>query len=238
MNIEIVTNKIQKLIKLSKSNNENEAKLALERAQKLAIDFDLDINEIQIKDTTKQEPIENIKVFEFRRQPVIWKFIEFILQDYFDIRVIYSGNNVKFIGKPSKVEHAKLIAEYLLVIFDTLWKNYKKENNLTNKDKYSYMSGLKSGIESRLIENKKKVIDEKAIECSHIAPKEELVEKYNLILLNESKKIDAAVFEFYPKLRTKTHRVNALYDINVASDGYNNGRNINLSGNKVAGYLN
>lgn len=240
-NIEEVKTRIAKLLNLSKSSNSNEAEIAMQNAQKLAMTYQLDLADALAEESAPEEPFEDKLVFTWGREPVIWKHVCHILQDYYNVKIIYTHGycekQVKFVGRTSDIENAKVISNFLLRTFGNLWKDYKKINNLRNSYKYSYLNGLNHGLRSKLEEGKKNTIKKRAEEKSGAVSAESLVEKYQIILKREEEKLAEAVEDYYPNLRKGGYRrISANYDKNVADDGYSHGKNINVGG-KVAGLL-
>jgi hypothetical protein len=238
-NIDQVKSRIHKLLNMTKSENENEAKIALVQAQKLAMTYQLDLEDAI--EEPKEDEFDQKNAFDWEREPVIWKHVVYILQGYYNVTVIYSpkyrGKRVSFIGRKSAIENAEVVSNYLLRTFDQLWKNYKTENNLSNRDKYSYLSGLERGVKDKLRESRTDTVKERAKELTGAVSEEKLIEKYNLAFKREDEKRDDFVGSLYPRLGKSSKRSSSFgFSSNVASDGFQAGRNINIGG-KVAGYL-
>jgi hypothetical protein len=237
MNIEKAKSTIAKLLSRGKSDNQHEAELAIAKAQQMAITYQIELSECV--GTTEKEPFDCEEVFTWNRKPVVWKYIVHILQNHFNVTVIYGGMRVEFIGRRDEIEFAKGIAQYLMVTFDRFWKEYKEKHGLSNSHKHSFMQGMYQGLNDKLKENKKESIIRLAAEKSfgEVVSKENLIEKFTLATVTEEKERDKAVGDFYPRLRSSSNSYRGSYNPDSNRAGYSAGQSINIGG-KVAGYLN
>ena len=133
-NIDQVKSRIHKLLNMTKSENENEAKIALVQAQKLAMTYQLDLEDAI--EEPKEDEFDQKNAFDWEREPVIWKHVVHILQGYYNVTVIYfpkyRGKRVSFIGRKSAIENAEVVSNYLLRPFPAQrdrntcldWKDY------------------------------------------------------------------------------------------------------------------
>lgn len=233
--------KIRKLLLKSKSTDSEEEQQALfQKAKSIALknDIDLELSAITEEKEIDKEPFAKDVVSEGGKLPTIHKYIVWIMQNHFKIRVVYFKWNRKtrltFIGRTNDIEIAKEVYNRLLKTFDWLWKNYKKENNLRNDCKASYMFGLKEGLDGKLQEEKEKTIKEKIYELP-VSIQESVGKKLELAIVTEEKQLQKAVGDFYPNLNKGTaHNYGNLNRRDVYSDGVRAGRNINTGNKQLA----
>src|SRR6056297_1183332 len=98
-----ITIKIQKLLSLSKSCNEEEANSAFAKAKSLAMKYNLDLELAAIEgESVEKEPFSENEIFK-GRLPVINKYIINIVEDFFNVKVVYSTysgkTRINFIGR-------------------------------------------------------------------------------------------------------------------------------------------
>ena len=162
--------KIQKLLALAESPNENEAKAAAEKAQALLVKYNLDIQSVQDAQLEYIEAgFEAGKTFKFHQEQIIS-----LLQTYFFVRGIKSKSCVglgetgrrvyavklKLVGTPTNVTVANYFFDYLNRVYLDLWEKYRAESGAGVKAKKSYFVGLTNGLSLKLEASRKKVEDE------------------------------------------------------------------------------
>lgn len=236
MNNETVNNtilKVQKLLKLSKSCNQAEAELAFSKAKALAEKYDLDLEMAAILgEDVEREPFDEQDVAKVGRLPVIHKYIVHLIQEFFKVSVIYSygyrGTTISFIGRRNDIVIAKGVYEQLLTTFDWLWKNYKKQNDLPNSMKGSYMFGLKDGLWSKLNDARKETFQNKILELPEEI-RDSSKGKLELALIDEKKQLRNEVTNRHPRLRTHSHNYSGGHRADVYGDGVRAGRSINTN---------
>ena len=165
-NKDAILKKIKKLMALAGSSNENEAKLASEKAQELMVRHQLSVQTIESANFDYEEDkLDDIGRFQKEHSLILS-----ILNQHFFVRTYInrewagykngkrqSKKSLQIVGTPTNVAVAKYIYEYLLHTYKRLWKTYKSENGVTESDKGAYFLGLTYGIKERLKEVKHKV---------------------------------------------------------------------------------
>jgi hypothetical protein len=171
--MEKLIEKIQKLLALATSPNENEAKAASAKAQELMIKYNLEVSELEVK------PEVGVEVFHQADNNIVSfkdKVIASILNDHFNVYIIinvegkgrFFGNKfmrpkcLKVAGTKENIEIAKYVFDYLSVAFENAWKVYKKETNAPASAKNAFFDGLTSGFKKTLKQNEK-VCEEKGL---------------------------------------------------------------------------
>jgi hypothetical protein len=158
--------KIQKLLSLANSSNENEAKSAMNMANKLLLEYNLSIQQIadhkseyEFKDVG-----EEILVLGLRQRLIIALlrnhfFVELVIikQSFFSFGRTKYKKTIQLVGTKENCEIAAYIFTYLDRAYPELWKNYLKNNREIKCHKGSYYQGLTRGIAQMLEATKWKV---------------------------------------------------------------------------------
>lgn len=161
-----VIEKIQKLLSLANSDNENEAKNATRMANELLLKYNLSIQ--SVKDHQSEYEKQDLAKTGFTIQPH-QNLITNLLQEYFFVRVIinsqYAGESsgkygrtrarfvktIKLVGTKENCQIAGYIFEYLNSAYPKLWKDfYNSSSRITKSQKVSYYTGLTVGISEML----------------------------------------------------------------------------------------
>lgn len=203
--------KIQKLISLSDSPNENEAKAAMAKAQELMLKHNIDMRFVEDHDSEYINELSET----FKREHPSMKFINSIIEKYFFVRVVKSnrreGKFFNYIGEKQNVQTALHTVNFLKATFDRLWKEYKTETGAARGSKSSFIYGLHKGFCEKM--------DEQRMEAE---------QRYDLVLVDDPKATEK-MNEIFPRLsRRSGGRIN-LRDASAKAAGHSAGRNINLS---------
>lgn len=163
-----VLDKVRKLLSLAESDNENEARIAMERANELLLRHNLSMQDVE----SHTDIIERTTGEEFQFSKAEDKFVISLLRQFFFVRAIYSakptgqvnsaGQRVRmqtlsFVGLPQNTEIAVFTYFYLVTSYRRLWLEYKRANGASEKARQAYYLGLTSSIEERLTAKKKQV---------------------------------------------------------------------------------
>lgn len=152
---ERIIDKIKKLLALADSDNENEAKLAMERASELLLRHNLALSDVTIN---RPEIGEEIIKEGFRVIPAEDKFLLSIIEKFFFVKSYYvkqrwlgvTQYKLKFIGEPMNIEVASYTYAYLFASYRHLWLKYKRSIGATEKSRQAYYAGLNHGITFQL----------------------------------------------------------------------------------------
>jgi hypothetical protein len=214
-----VLKKIKKLMALATSSNENEAKMAAEKAQELIVRHKLTVQQIEVY----EEDYENIEAGKVSKVQREHSLIMGILTRYFFVRCYFEKSwagtytrggraqyvrTIRMVGTPSNVAVAKYVFEYLSDTYRRLWKQFKAEHKLSESAKYSYFIGLTEGIRDRLEAVKVKVENE-----------------MGLVVVDDVKLAD-----HMSKMNLKNRSVQPLYrNQTVESHGYSHGQKVQIA---------
>ena len=144
-------NKVRKVLALTHSDVEGEAKAALLMAQKLMAEHHLVMADIATVDKTVKQVVDE-GMFESARMPWFYGRIARIIADNFRCYAYtsrgYRTKTIQFIGLKEDVDLAKMVFSSALEMMAHHAKKYMKDNHLTGagiKNTYigGYMVGLK-----------------------------------------------------------------------------------------------
>lgn len=170
-NINSIIEKVQKLLALANSDNENEAKAAASKASALLMKYNLEMQQVQDKILDYGE----MKVVEIPQLKWHQNYIVDIMQKYFFVRVIFSRRwedekhrvvrSIRFVGTKENCKIAAYVFAYLNDVYPRLWWNYKDDqyrrgNKLYKHHRDSYFKGLTVGIYHILEQTKFRVEQE------------------------------------------------------------------------------
>jgi Protein of unknown function (DUF2786) len=163
-----IIEKIQKLLALANSDNENEAKLAAERATALLTKHNLSLQDVSVED---RQYTHAHFMGKTSRRTMEQSWIFSIVQKFFFVKVVsgkrYNPNIGKtvtvwsFFGQPHNVEVAIYVYQFLDNTFVNLYEEYAKNGGKTGKKaRNSFYAGLHTGLCQQLSATQAKVQQE------------------------------------------------------------------------------
>jgi hypothetical protein len=232
---EQLLNKLKKLLNLSKSANEHEADLALQKATALATEAGIDLAIVQARGETEAEKLEMVEetAFSGKRLPSLQKYASWLLNKHFNVTVIYSGGryfgrSVNILGDKKDVEFAKFVNEFVQDDFQRRWDYYKKTNNLSVRMKATFMYNLWRGLDTKLADAKKAAETAK-FETLPVEQRKETEVRYGLVVSDKKAAVKTFVNQKYPRLSNTKTTITNFSNSTVAKDGYSIGQSINIS---------
>ena len=168
--------KVKKLFSLSESSNENEAKLALAKANDLLLKHNLKYINKDYSD------IYQIIIYEGKQINHKWRMISYLLKELFDVYPVFSyqnrnGMHVELNGTKENLEIASYISCFLDKELDSFFEKAKKRENLKGRSaKINYFNSLIMHYVDSIKENQNKNLFNKKTE-SLIINKNTLIEK-------------------------------------------------------------
>lgn len=151
-----ILRKIEKLLNLAQSANENEAVLAMENVQNLYEKYHIK----KILEQSHQDYFSLVFNLKKRKVPSSYSLISYILQQHFFVKSIFSELYDPFLDEVHKTievfgsRHNVLMAEYVFHFLrdriDLLWKQYQKSKKLPVRYKMSYQQGILEGFLKKL----------------------------------------------------------------------------------------
>ena len=200
-----ILDKIRKLLRLadrSRGATENEAKVALSKAQELMTRHNIDSVLFRMEHGESGSPLFKVdkgKVDLPKTLNPADILILAILQKHFNVRCILThtktGTPVDIIGAPEDVDFAIFAFNYLRQTFFRCWNEFKK--TAWNPDKASYYRGLRDGINAELKAAKQRA------EESYAAGQRQT---YALVVVDQQAAITRYVEDHYGKLRNRANR--------------------------------
>lgn len=232
---EQLLNKLKKLLNLSKSANEHEADLALQKATALATEAGIDLAIVQARQDTEAEKLEMVQesIKTGQRLPSLQKYASWLLNKHFNVQVIYSGGryfgrSVNILGDKKDVEFAKFVNEFVQEEMQRRWDYYKKSNGLSVKLKDTFMYNLWRGLDGKLAEAKKATEDARFNAMAE-TERGNVKAQYGLVVSNKAAAVQSFVKRTYSRLSNVKTRINVQNNSTIAADGYSVGRSININ---------
>jgi hypothetical protein len=210
---ESIIAKMKKLFSLAKSDNPNEAKVAMERAQDMMIKHNIEMREVKADNTYTSAESDG-----FKRESMEDKYINSILTNYFYVDIVkggtrYGEKRFTYVGEASNVEMAMYVRDYLLRTFQTLWKKYKKEHNLQSSSKQSFYLGLFKGFCAKMEEQLAQAVESYGKE----------------LVLVKDPKVEEKVQEMFPNASKMPSKKVRNSDPGAYNDGFEKGKKINVN---------
>lgn len=250
--------KIKKLLSLAQSDNANERDNALAKAQKLAVENNVDMALLDLSDVgvVKEEELVEDRVELGRQLSAHKRFVTQIVTKAAGVEVVYfTGRHnkaVSFLGTKSSVEFAKWLYSFLLDEYVRRWNYTRKAQNLPATHRNTFYLGVRDGqlqkIREAKIEAEQSTISRHAqndllregIEggagpevpspAALVANKTtELTQRYTLVVQGQEARRKDFLKTRHPKLGTlRSNRVSVRSHDTYAS-GTSHGRSIGLN---------
>ncbi len=222
-----ILDKIRKLLRLadtSRGATENEAKVALAKAQELMTRHNIDSALLRMERgetgggsfTVNKGKVDLPKTLN----PADLMILS-LLQSHFNVKTILmpsgKGTPVDIIGAAADIDFAIYAFNYLRQTFFRCWNEFKRTR--TNPDKASYYRGLRDGLNAEL-----KAAKERA-EQAYAADQRQA---YGLVVVDQTAAITRFVEENYGKLRNRNTRARRV-DSGSYYAGETKGRTIQIN---------
>jgi hypothetical protein len=155
MEKEKAIDKIKKLLRMKRGGTTSEVETALQLAQKIAAEHDIDINSIDPNDESKREPITHLETVGLSRMQIERKYAAMIIDRFFKVKAF--GNKkygataswrvktewtITFVGTKTNIEIAKYVYNFLVKHFQREWNT--KRGRLRNRQAFMY--GMYQGL--------------------------------------------------------------------------------------------
>ncbi len=246
MQDEALIKKIQKLMALATSPNENEANVAAQKAQELIAKYNIDMQQLN-QDFEYQWHELSVDPYYKMHQ----KFIVPLLEEYFFVKTLsvsqftgtYTVTNarqfryvLKIMGTPTNVIIADYVYHYLCEAFQKLWLVRKKKDGLNERQRQGYYNGLTKALEEKLTivrENAVKSAAEEMVRKSEEAFKEGKIDR--VLRLEDATALtvirkDLALDKAYHSIgKIKVSKSSFSNNSQAEAAGREDGKNINLS---------
>lgn len=150
---------VRRLLALSGSPNEHEARAAMAKAQELMLKHQLSMTEIDRAEIAAAGWAEE-SIWDGMRMPYEMEFVMSILTTFFFVKVYRDSERfdkrrirwtVRIFGRPDQLPIARHVYFYLSRTFRQLWDRYKATlPRYTYADARTYCNGLHDGLTARL----------------------------------------------------------------------------------------
>lgn len=222
-----ILDKIRKLLRLadtSRGATENEAKVALAKAQELMTRHNIDSALLRMERGETgggSFTVDKGKVDLPKTLNPADLMILSLLQSHFNVKTILMpsgrGTPVDIIGAPADIDFAIYAFNYLRQTFFRCWNEFKRTR--PNPDKASYYRGLRDGLNAEL-----KAAKDRA-EQSYASDQRQA---YGLVVVDQEAAITRFVEENYGKLRSRNTRARRV-DSGSYFAGETKGRTIQIN---------
>jgi hypothetical protein len=222
-----ILDKIRKLLRLadrSRGSTENEAKVALAKAQELMTRHNIDSALLRMERgesggasfTVNKGKVDLPKTLN----PADIMILS-LLQSHFNVKTILMpdgrGTPVDIIGAAADIDFAIYAFHYLRQTFFRCWNEFKRTH--ANPDKASYYRGLRDGLNAELKAAKQRAEQSYASDQRHA---------YGLVVVDQQAVITRFVEENYGKLRNRNTRSRRLHSGSYVA-GETKGRTIQIN---------
>lgn len=208
---ERVIEKIKRLLALSNSSNEHEARLAAERASEIMLKYNLSMQDIKSDDKKYVEETLDLCVWE----EVEERYVCNILTNFFFVDCLtgYFGRKriLYLLGRKDNVEVAHYMYEYLMREFRNCWMMYKITKRCNENVRDSYYIGMFSGLNVQLNSRKRAVEKETGL----VVVKDADLEKWK--------------YERHPNIKKGRSCKLKNRDWQAENDGYSKGKELQIN---------
>lgn len=221
--------KVEKLMALGQSNNQAEAQAASRKANYLLNKYNLQ----QINTGDDNPDIKYLTIcHKKKRIESIQRALLSILKNYYYVDCLTSHTyhaqddtvykSIVLVGKDEALKVAEYAYHFLVDVGQTLWQNFKRQNNGKRGDKLSFDMGFIAGIEHNhkmMFENsEKKINNDTSLPIKAVRALMEQNQKENQIVISR----------LFPRLRTVRYgRHQASSD--AFKQGFENGKNTHIN---------
>jgi predicted SprT family Zn-dependent metalloprotease len=210
--------RVEKLLSLAQSSNENEALAAMEKVMQIYQVYNIK----RIESRTKSNYVYAVINLKKQRIESYQSTIGNILQEFYFTEVVYGGlydaqslktyQVMELFGTKENVQMAEYVFYFLNSKVLDLWQDYSKKNMLPVKFKRSYMIGVLRGFSEKLREIKK----------SHL---ETIGTGSSLTIAENDEYLKRFVREKYPRLTNSSGSSSGIYS-HAFESGKQDGKSI------------
>ena len=150
---------LQKILALGTSPNEHEAQVAVNKARRLLLRYNVDLVQL---DRERAFEVRTLGAVKGRRASYeLW--LALLLQDFFFVEVLWvhsyealaekPGTVLRIYGTPTNLEMAAYVYDYLSGLLGRLWEAYKDRQGLrANRERQRFYAGVLEGFYHKLKE--------------------------------------------------------------------------------------
>lgn len=154
-----VLEKVKKLLALANSGNENEARLAAERASEILVRHNLSMQDVEKAESEYGSTVVRDSFWCETEEKYVCSIINahFFVETFDRLHANERHPTSKsrrrtltFVGTKTNIEIAEYIYKFLMTEFRMMWKTYKIESNTNERSRQSYYLGLFNGLHAQL----------------------------------------------------------------------------------------
>lgn len=211
-----IIDRIQKLLALATSPNENEARLAAERASELLLRHNLSMQQIKAQPGAELDGYVEHIAYDAPRRLTEQKYILPIIATHFFVKIVrvrrLKNGPVQFVflGKEVNVQIATYVHDFLLSKFPELWAAYKAAHTVRGDSKSSYYTGLAAGITAQL------------------ETKRQAVQTETGLIVMDDPNIERFLAKVIPNTKTAAGWRHNVSDEDAVNAGMEHGRNLSI----------
>jgi hypothetical protein len=216
--------KVEKLLALAESSNENEAALAMQRVRDIYHRHNLQQMEKKSEQdfaytvvTHKKKRFEN---YQSLAASLItsYFFVNVVFSEEYDTRKCTSYKTLEILGRKENVLMAEYVYYFLLNQLDILWKLHKQNHPSSARLKRSFFLGALNGFEQKLKDQELTMTIEK--NDIHLSTSKQLI-------VSEQKRLRQYVKKRFPKMSVRGYGQGRV-DGDTFAQGKEQGRRLNL----------
>lgn len=251
-----IVEKIQKLLALSRSDNENEASSAYAMVEAMLSKNNL------YKVEVERDPLKDRYLYEFvdhnKNKGAGWQFIQTLVRQYFHVDIVQTKKRKEnssildavtnsntshyhvIFGEEKDVELAKNVSEFLMKSFVGLFAQYRRYARVSLKMRDSFYTGLYKGFNEQLAQREQRIKEKEmennpykkdieAYEASFKDPENEFIKEMmsRVGIAGSGDEVVAGPFEEEQKKSKGSGKVSDQ-DIQAFRAGYERGLNFRM----------
>lgn len=162
--------RIEKLLSLAESPNENEAQAAMQKARRLLVKYNVDVVELDRSRNFGSRVLGDVKARHTSAE--LW--IGAILTRFFFVESLWSqsynavsdrrGTVLQVYGTPENLDMATYVFNYLEGLLPILWVDYRTARGLSdNRERQRYFAGVMEGFHSKLDAQERTMVQSEAL---------------------------------------------------------------------------
>jgi len=221
-----ILEKVRKLLSLAGSPNENEALLAMQKANELIEKYNIE----RIEQNRETGFIYSIINHKRKRIENYQRRICLILQEHFFVDVVYSNlydpiarethRTIELLGTAENVRITEYVYHFLMNQMELLWKSHQRKKTTFLKNKRSYRLGVLEGFHGKLDE-------QAAARKNRYRPGPGNEKPLSALILAEDRALKQFTRMRFPRLSTIRH-AGAHIDRRTFQAGMDDGKHLNL----------
>ena len=162
--------RLRKVLSLAGSANEHEAQVAVNKAQRIMLEYNVDIVEFD-----REREFANRALGSLKGRHAAWElWLAMVLNGFFFVEVLWAagydarkdreGTILTVYGTEQNLEMAEYVHSYVTALLGRFWQNYRKETGLeNNRERMRYYAGVVQGFYAKLEEERERASAETAL---------------------------------------------------------------------------